>query len=915
MENPSERSFFGVLKTVFQSKTANLLVLLLIVAAVPLTVFVAQQQQEVRQKADELRCECKYNILGSGRPEWNGYGCSLVGIQNGMPCTGFENTKCSNYRTSCIDNYCQKPNGSLCGDKCLNTNSGVDDRGRRVSCEFEEGGRIAQGECSNNKRCVASSQSSPSPTQQPPSQQQPSPFPSSCSSDCDDNNPCTWDGCDTYTGACGYSNKPRGTDCGNSKVCNDNGKCVDKPTDSGGGGTRPPPRGGQQPGDRTSCDGCGDPVREFSQCGGTLHDSPCSASTTEADPTHIVEVKEYSCGSDGVRWSATDTGTLCEGTGGDLPERVPPAPPPLSGDNDLTYQCGPSYPNNKLIAKWNIQGSNCNVYIRGGTTDTTINDGGACSGQKTIEQLSGSTRITNDGVYSLFVSNGPQTIEKGPVKLNCQPAPTTPPASCNPSAVNMTVVPADSTKTEIKVGDSIKFNVSGSQGDTWISEQGLSPFTDCTGGIWGNKICKALKEGQDIAWTHNWKNCAGSAANCPVSCAKNAKFTIKSSATAIPACDKSKVTMTAKSIDDTSSSDIFVNDSIKFSVTGEQGSTHPQDVVDQNPTGIIDYSSGYFGTSLFKTQKTGVITWVHKWKNCGGSTSNCSDTVCSSDPVFVNVKPAPNFRVEGVIFNDTDGNKEQATGETGIPGIIVELTNEDTNASFTAGATDASGKFVFESIPRGNRYKGEITNIPANNYITVNYPVRASIRANITGFKIGIRQNPIGAKEIKGKLNAVSDCNVGITGYACIPNETSTQLNVDIFDYSGAKLGTARADKQNSTSECQGSHKFVFDVPSLLKDGNPHSIYAHAINIINGQNPELTGSPQTFTCANPAELDGEEGITIGDFNVLLSKYKSKENINYCTTSRSNICSYPNRDGFIDLRSFGLWFIDAYPFLH
>src|SRR3989344_4639437 len=895
MENPSERSFFGVLKTIFQSKTANLFILLLIVAAVPLTVFVAQQQQEVRQKADELRCECKYNILGSGRPEWNGYGCSLVGIQNGMPCTGFENTKCSNYRTSCIDNYCQKPNGSLCGDKCLNTNSGVDDRGRRVSCEFEEGGRIAQGECSNNKRCVASSQSSPSPTQQPPSQQQPSPFPSSCSSDCDDNNPCTWDGCDTYTGACGYSNKPRGTDCGNSKVCNDNGKCVDKPTDSGGGGTRPSPGGGQQPGDRTSCAGCEKDGNEFPQCGGTLHNKPCSASTTEVDQHNLIMVQKMDC-PEGERWSTTDVtdDSQCGGTGGESPSERPPA---TGANGNLKYTCGPSWPNNKLSASWDLGGgNNCNVFIQGGTTPHKINGNNECQGQKEITQFEDGSRITNDGIYALYVSNGQDIVnvkngEVGP--LPCGPEPSAPPASCNPDAVNMTVAPADSTKTEIKVGDRIKFNVSGSQGSTWISEQGLSGFTDCTGGIWGDKTCKALKEGQDIAWTHNWKNCAGSAANCPVSCAKNAKFTIKSSASAIPACDKTKVTMTAKSIEDPLSADIFVNDNIRFNVTGEQGqgTTHPQDVVDQNPTGIIDFTGGFFsGTTNFKARKTGVVTWVRKWRNCAVSDLNCSSTVCSSDPVLVNIQAVPNFRVEGVIFNDADGNQEQNGGETGLPGIIVKLTNEDTNANFTAGASGADGKFVFESIPRGNRYKGEVTNIPANNYITVNYPVRASIRANITGFKIGIRQNPIGAKEIKGKLNAVSDCNVGITGYACIPNETSTQLNVDIFDYSGAKLGTARADKQNSTSECQGSHKFVFDVPSLLKDGNPHSIYAHAINIINGQNPELTGSPQTFTCTNPAELDGEDGINIGDFNVLLSKYKSKENINSCTTSRSNICS-------------------------
>lgn len=63
MGNPEKKGFFAVVKefvsTASHSRTLGLLFLLLIIAAVPLTVFVAQQRQETRQRASEFSCEGK----------------------------------------------------------------------------------------------------------------------------------------------------------------------------------------------------------------------------------------------------------------------------------------------------------------------------------------------------------------------------------------------------------------------------------------------------------------------------------------------------------------------------------------------------------------------------------------------------------------------------------------------------------------------------------------------------------------------------------------------------------------------------------------------------------------------------------------------------------------------------------------
>lgn len=94
MENPEKRSIIAVVKefvsTASHSRTLSLLFLLLIIAAVPLTVFVAQQQQEIRQQAQEVRtaggedkCKCSSfsRDIGKRWTDVSENGCASVGLK------------------------------------------------------------------------------------------------------------------------------------------------------------------------------------------------------------------------------------------------------------------------------------------------------------------------------------------------------------------------------------------------------------------------------------------------------------------------------------------------------------------------------------------------------------------------------------------------------------------------------------------------------------------------------------------------------------------------------------------------------------------------------------------------------------------------------------------------------------------
>ena len=98
------------------------------------------------------------------------------------------------------------------------------------------------------------------------------------------------------------------------------------------------------------------------------------------------------------------------------------------------------------------------------------------------------------------------------------------------------------------------------------------------------------------------------------------------------------------------------------------------------------------------------------------------------------------------------------------------------------------------------------------------------------------------------------------TGWTCDANDYNQALTVHFYadgpyGGGGTLVGTATANgfRQDliDAGVCggTGSHGFNFTTPNSLKDGQPHLIYAYAINIPAGDNPLLSSTPKTVNCA------------------------------------------------------------------
>jgi MYXO-CTERM domain-containing protein len=119
----------------------------------------------------------------------------------------------------------------------------------------------------------------------------------------------------------------------------------------------------------------------------------------------------------------------------------------------------------------------------------------------------------------------------------------------------------------------------------------------------------------------------------------------------------------------------------------------------------------------------------------------------------------------------------------------------------------------------------------------------------------------------QGWLDAAA-CD-GIRGWAQDPDAPDQPIDVHLyFDSSpgdpGAKAFAVHAD-QHRDDLCQAigscNHGFSAAPPRSLCDGQPHSVQAFGIDTAGGNNPLLSGSPQTLQCDPPAPpWDAQHGI-------------------------------------------------------
>lgn len=102
-------------------------------------------------------------------------------------------------------------------------------------------------------------------------------------------------------------------------------------------------------------------------------------------------------------------------------------------------------------------------------------------------------------------------------------------------------------------------------------------------------------------------------------------------------------------------------------------------------------------------------------------------------------------------------------------------------------------------------------------------------------------------------------------GWSCDEDKYSTPLEIHFYDGSSMDpstfIGATTANiNKDGLSSCGGTinHKFSFNTPNSIKDGNNHDIYAFAINVDSSGNissdcwnTELIGSPKQINCSRP----------------------------------------------------------------
>jgi len=426
-EPSSFKKLLENLSSVGHSRILSMLFLLLVVAAVPLTVFVAQQQQETRQQAsgrgnpESVRVTCYYKgtsdtpLADSGSPvvlelilehpagannSENYYVLSLsngttfaniIGTLHGLRASIQEEDRDA---TLIYKKYAKAGNFILEGDvpyQCPRT-------------RYRPGDPILGGYVVSEKTCSGENDIS------------------TCTSPCTDSKcspaiPNKW--------LCAYKNKPVGNVC--------------KPTDDGTGkpegvcdnrGTCRVPAVPTQP---------DDPPPPAATCG-----KECKY--TQADPNGGAAKCYLGNCADGSQNCGTAVNTNCKyvegcskgtvvscspavspvssprpvvggnpGTGGGVNPTAPPVANKGKCEGEIKAECGNP---NKLIAKWTVEGVNgkCNVFLQAGETEAISSD---CSGTKEITKFKGSdpdnivgNDIKNGEVYKLFVSNGGRCLNE-----------------------------------------------------------------------------------------------------------------------------------------------------------------------------------------------------------------------------------------------------------------------------------------------------------------------------------------------------------------------------------------------------------------------------------------------------------------------------------------------------------------------
>ncbi|MCP4105010.1 MAG: Cna B-type domain-containing protein [Desulfobacteraceae bacterium] len=197
--------------------------------------------------------------------------------------------------------------------------------------------------------------------------------------------------------------------------------------------------------------------------------------------------------------------------------------------------------------------------------------------------------------------------------------------------------------------------------------------------------------------------------------------------------------------------------------------------------------------------------------------NSVSVNVPSGGSASANFGDQPKGTVSGTVFNDTDGNGVQDTGEEGIEGVTVELLDEDENVVATT-TTDEDGTYAFTDIPEGSYTVKE--NDPdgysdtSSSTIPVNVPADGSANADFGEQQKGtVSGNVFNDTDGDGKQDPGEN---GIGG-----------TTVELVDENGKVVATTVTDENGSytfTGVPEGTYTVRQTDPSGLTSTTPNTI-------------------------------------------------------------------------------------------
>lgn len=210
------------------------------------------------------------------------------------------------------------------------------------------------------------------------------------------------------------------------------------------------------------------------------------------------------------------------------------------------------------------------------------------------------------------------------------------------------------------------------------------------------------------------------------------------------------------------------------------------------------------------------------------------------------------------------------SGQSNLPELNFKVSSDGINWTPlnspvpTMPAPEAGWEYYYPSIVSLNG-DSSTSNQEFYLYYTKRYPddwkKRYLLRRKIT---LGILSSPSPSTSPAntpptGYLDSANCTQLG--GWTCDPDDYSSALLVHFYKDGPAGSGgiyvgntLANTPRPDIASVCGGNANHGFSVPtfSSLKDGNPHTLYAYAINTPTGLNPVLNNwpdpGPKVITC-------------------------------------------------------------------